>query len=53
MKALSKGGWLFLEHHYDQSEKVIQLMKDNGMQEVDYKKDLNGIKRYAMGRKSS
>ena len=48
---LAKGGWLILEHHYDQSEKIIKFMKDIGMKEVDFKKDLNGIKRYAICRK--
>ena len=48
---LAKGGWLILEHHYDQSEKIIQFMKDIGMQEVTYEKDLNGIRRYAICRK--
>ena len=50
-QGLSKGGWLILEHHYDQSEKIIMLMKDIGMEEVSFEKDLNGIKRYAICRK--
>ncbi len=49
--ALTKGGWLILEHHYDQSEKIIMLMKNIGMEEVSFEKDLNGIKRYAICRK--
>ena len=48
---LAKGGWLILEHHYDQSERIIKLMKGNGMEEVSFEKDLNGIKRYAICRK--
>ncbi len=48
---LAKGGWLILEHHYDQSEKIIKFMKDIGMEEVYFEKDLNGIKRYAICRK--
>ena len=48
---LAKGGWLILEHHYDQSEKIIKFMQDIGMEEVSFEKDLNGIKRYAMCRK--
>ena len=48
---LAKGGWLILEHHYDQSEKIIKFMKAIGMQEVTYEKDLNGIRRYAICRK--
>ena len=49
--ALAKGGWLILEHHYDQSERIIAFMKHIGMEEVSYEKDLNGIRRYAICRK--
>ena len=48
---LAKGGWLILEHHYDQSEKIIDVMKKIGMEEVSFEKDLIGIKRYAICRK--
>ena len=48
---LAKGGWLILEHHYDQSDKIIKFMKNIGMEEVHFKKDLSGIKRYAICRK--
>ena len=48
---LAKGGWLILEHHYDQSEKILKLMKDEGMEEVSYEKDISGIKRFAICRK--
>ena len=48
---LSKGGWLILEHHYDQSEKIIDVMKNIGMEEVSFEKDLSGTKRYAICRK--
>tara|TARA_Y100001968_G_C19417862_1_gene749994 strand:- start:802 stop:1674 length:873 start_codon:yes stop_codon:yes gene_type:complete len=50
-KGLSRGGWLILEHHYDQSEKIIKFMNDIGMAEVSFKKDLSGVKRYAICRK--
>ena len=49
--ALAKGGWLILEHHYDQSEKITDVMKNVGMEEVSFEKDLSGIKRYAICRK--
>ncbi len=52
LNALSKGGWLILEHHHDQSEKVLELMKSNGLNEVSFENDLNGIKRFAMCCKS-
>ena len=48
---LARGGWLILEHHYDQSEKIINFMNDIGMEEISYEKDLNGFKRYAICRK--
>ena len=47
-KGLIKGGWLILEHHYDQSDSITNLMRDIGMEEVSFEKDLNGIKRYAI-----
>ncbi len=52
LKGLSNGGWLILEHHYDQSEKVIKLMKNKGLDEVSFENDLNGVKRFAIGCKS-
>ena len=48
---LAKGGWLILEHHYDQSEKITSFMKNIGMEEVSFETDLSGIKRYAICRK--
>jgi len=50
---LAKGGWLILEHHYDQSEKIIKFMQNIGMEEVSFEKDLNGIKRFAICRKKN
>tara|TARA_Y100001968_G_scaffold260033_1_gene247475 strand:+ start:283 stop:1155 length:873 start_codon:yes stop_codon:yes gene_type:complete len=49
--ALAQGGWLILEHHYDQSKEIIEFMKNIGMKEVSFEKDLNGTKRYAICRK--
>ena len=51
LNGLAKGGWLILEHHYDQSEKIIQFMKNIGMEEISFEKDFSGIKRYAICRK--
>ena len=48
LNGLSEGGWLILEHHYDQSEEIIKFMEQIGMKNVSYEKDLNGIKRYAI-----
>ena len=49
---LAKGGWLIIEHHYDQSERIINLMKNMGMKEGSFEKDLSGINRYAICRKN-
>ncbi len=51
LNGLANGGWLILEHHYDQSEKIIDVMKSIGMEEISYEKDLSGIRRYAICRK--
>ena len=51
LNGLAKGGWLILEHHYDQSEKITSFMKNIGMEEVSFEKDLSGINRYAICRK--
>ena len=48
---LAKKGWLIIEHHYDQSEKIIAFMNNIGMEEVSFEKDLAGINRYAICRK--
>ncbi len=51
LKGLAEGGWLILEHHYDQSEKLTSFMKNIGMEDVSFEKDLNGYKRYALCRR--
>ncbi len=51
LNGLAKGGWLILEHHYDQSEKITSFMQNIGMGEVSFEKDLSGIKRYAICRR--
>ncbi len=51
LNGLAKGGWLILEHHYDQSEKITSVMKNIGMEEVSFEKDISGIRRYAICRK--
>ncbi len=48
---LARGGWLIMEHHYDQSERIINFMNNIGMEEVSFEKDLIGIKRFAICRK--
>ncbi len=47
--SLSSGGWLMLEHQHDQSDEVIDLMNNAGLENVYFGNDLQGIKRFAMG----
>ena len=51
--ALAPGGWLLLEHHHDQSEAVLQLMRNAGLERLSAAADLGGIQRFAMGQRSS
>ena len=47
---LVAGGWLLLEHGYDQGERVRQLFSAHGYLEVQQKKDIAGHIRMTMGR---
>lgn len=48
---LKSGGLLAVEHGFDQSESVIKLMKNAGLQEIQTYLDLAGHQRVASGRK--
>ncbi len=50
INTLSSGGWLIIEHHHDQSEKILKMMFEVGLKDLDFEKDLQGIIRFAMGR---
>lgn len=47
---LKPGGWLLLEHGYDQGEAVVQILRAEGYHEVDTIKDLAGHPRVGLGR---
>ena len=47
---LREKGWLILENHFDQSEKVKQLFIKNRFTSVEIVKDLSGIGRFTIGR---
>ncbi|MES2565097.1 MAG: peptide chain release factor N(5)-glutamine methyltransferase [Pseudomonadota bacterium] len=47
---LAPGGWLLLEHGYDQAEEVRSLMNQAGYGEVFSARDLAGIERVSGGR---
>ncbi len=47
---LRPGGWLLLEHGYDQAPAVRQLLSDAGLAQVQSRRDLAGIERCSGGR---
>ena len=47
---LKEKGWLILENHFDQSEKVKQLLIKNKFTSIEIMKDLSGIGRFTIGR---
>jgi len=47
---LQAGGWLLLEHGYDQAEAVCQLLREQGFESVSSRDDLAGIQRCSGGR---
>ena len=47
---LKERGWLILENHFDQGEKVKQIMTRNKFTLVEIINDLNGIGRFTVGR---
>ena len=49
-KYLKKDGWLLLENHFDQAQKVKTLMLHYGFESIGIIKDLYGIGRFTIGR---
>lgn len=49
-RLLAPGGWLLLEHGYDQAEAVRELFRKGGYEQVESKSDLAGIERVTGGR---
>jgi len=47
---LTAGGWLLLEHGYDQAEAVRQLLREEGFESVSSRDDLAGVQRCSGGR---
>ncbi len=50
-KHLANGGWLLLEHGYDQAERVRTLLAAHGFQQVQSRRDLVGIERCSGGQR--
>ena len=49
-RILRPGGWLLMEHGYDQAEKVRALLTQAGFDDVQSWRDLSGIERMTGGR---
>ena len=49
--SLEPGGWMLLEHGWDQGSDVRNLMADNGWQAVETRRDLAGHERVTGGRR--
>lgn len=47
---LLSGGWLLLEHGFDQAEAVRSLLSEGGFVEVNSRRDLGGHERISLGR---
>ncbi len=47
---LNPSGWLMLEHGYDQAEKVVELLKLHGFEQISHAPDLSGTLRVTLGR---
>ncbi len=47
---LKDKGWLILENHFDQGEKVKQLLIKNKFKSVEIVNDLSGVGRFTIGR---
>jgi release factor glutamine methyltransferase len=50
---LKPGGWLLLEHGYDQGQRVRELMQSSGLQDIASRRDLAGIERCTLARKAT
>jgi release factor glutamine methyltransferase len=47
---LNPNGWLMLEHGYDQAEKVAELLRLYGFEQISHAPDLSGTLRVTLGR---
>ncbi len=47
---LKPGGYLLLEHGFDQQAQVASLMREHGFINIDCKLDLNGLPRVSLGK---
>jgi len=48
---LNKGGWLVIEHGFDQAQAVRSLLKNNGFINIKTRRDYAGVDRVTMGKR--
>ncbi len=48
---LHRGGWLIVEHGYDQGGKVMRVLQDEGYDDISSHKDTAGLARVTLGRR--
>ena len=51
-RALAPGGWILIEHHHDQSAPVLNLLNQAGLSSIRAVRDLEGVNRFALARRS-
>ena len=51
-RALAPGGWILIEHHHDQSASVLNLFNQAGLSSIRAARDLEGVNRFALARRS-
>jgi release factor glutamine methyltransferase len=51
LPCLREGGWLLLEHGYNQAERVKNQLSTQGYREISSHRDEAGLDRVCMGRK--
>ena len=51
-RALAAGGWILIEHHHDQSAPVLNLLEQAGLSSIRAARDLEGVNRFALARRS-
>ena len=50
--SLIRGGFLIIENGFDQSEDIVEILKENYYEDIDIILDYNGIKRFTVSRNS-
>lgn len=49
-RVLKRGGWLFLEHGFDQQQTLLSMLSAKGYEDVQGRRDYSGVDRMVAGR---